>query len=162
MSGPKGRKWTVEELSLLRRLAYHATPSAIAAALGRSVLAVRTKAAHERLPLLDDAAMPHRLPEAAPEQHRRSAVADGGAEPGPGDYVVIYDARSSQGHPRLAIVCVSGSARPSLIRTTFSSAEEAGPRFEEQACRMAAAIGTRGFRCVDGRYTLLTAAPTSE
>ena len=34
---------------------------------------------------------------------------------------------------------------------------QAGPRFENQARQMAAAAGTRGFRSVDGLYTLLDA-----
>jgi len=59
MAERKGRRWTDDELSLLRRLAYRKEPlSTIAAALGRTVLAIRTKAAHERLPLRDDPSMP--------------------------------------------------------------------------------------------------------
>ena len=54
MSRTPSRRWTPDELSLLRSQAYSLPVSAIAAALNRSVLAIRTKAAHERLPLQDD------------------------------------------------------------------------------------------------------------
>ncbi|AMY11864.1 hypothetical protein LuPra_05131 [Luteitalea pratensis] len=55
MSERKSRRWTADELSLLRRLVFDEKPlSANAAVLNRTVLAVRTKAAHERLKVRDD------------------------------------------------------------------------------------------------------------
>jgi hypothetical protein len=55
MSERKSRRWTPVELSLLRQLVFDKKPlSAIAAALNRTALAVRTKAAQERLRPLDD------------------------------------------------------------------------------------------------------------
>ena len=50
----KTRRWTPDELAALRQLAYRVPLSALSEALGRSVEAIRTKAAHERLPLDDD------------------------------------------------------------------------------------------------------------
>jgi hypothetical protein len=78
--------------------------------------------------------------------------------PGLGDYVVIYERQSPYGNPRLALIRLSDRAGQTLIRATFESAAQAGPRFENQARQMAAAAGTRGFRSVDGLYTLLDAA----
>jgi hypothetical protein len=46
------RRWTPAELSMLRQLAQTEGPEVIAARLARSVMAVRTKAAHERISLL--------------------------------------------------------------------------------------------------------------
>jgi len=55
----KSRRWTPDELSRLCRFVFDEKPlSAIAAALDRTALAVRTKAAHERLPLRDDLSPP--------------------------------------------------------------------------------------------------------
>jgi hypothetical protein len=69
---PKTRRWTLDELATLRRLARRARLSDIADALGRSIEAIRTKAAHERLPLDDDLPRsgPSRQP--SPWQHDRS------------------------------------------------------------------------------------------
>ncbi|WP_110173372.1 hypothetical protein [Luteitalea pratensis] len=53
------------------------------------------------------------------------------------------------------MIRLSNGGTHKLIRATFESAVEAGPRFEQQARMMAAAAGTRSFRCVDGVYTLL-------
>ena len=80
-------------------------------------------------------------------------------QPGPGDYVVLYQSLApSVGNPRLALVRVSDCATHVLVRATFSPAEEAGPRFEDEARERAAAAGTRGFRCVDAQYTPLDEA----
>ena len=55
MSGSKSRRWTADDLARLRLLAERDEPvKAIAAALTRTVQAVRTKAAHERIPLRED------------------------------------------------------------------------------------------------------------
>ena len=75
----------------------------------------------------------------------------------PGDYVVLYQRQSPYGNSSLALIRLSDRATQTLIRATFDSAEEAGPRFEDQARLMAAASSTRGFRCVDGEYTPLDA-----
>ena len=162
MRAPKGRKWTAGELSMLRQLAFRAPLSTIATTLDRSVLSIRTKAAHERLPLQDDLAGPRSAPLVAAPAPRRPTRDDGDGplQPEPGDYVVVYQARTAAGSPRLTIVCMSHRTEPTLIRATFSPAEEAGPRFEAQAQQMAAAVGTRAFRAVDGQYTLLDAAVT--
>jgi len=48
---PNSRRWTDEELATLRRLAWGMTAAQIGVLLGRTALAVRTKAAHERLRL---------------------------------------------------------------------------------------------------------------
>jgi DNA-directed RNA polymerase specialized sigma24 family protein len=51
---PKSRRWTAEEQQTLRHLAARGVPlSEIAQTLERSRTAVRTKAAHARLPLND-------------------------------------------------------------------------------------------------------------
>jgi hypothetical protein len=49
-----GRRWTPEELVQLRRLASSTPVRDIARTLQRTVAAVRTKAAHARVPLLPD------------------------------------------------------------------------------------------------------------
>ena len=49
------RRWTAEEVAELRRLSHHAPAEAIAAALGRTVSAIRTKAAQKRMALHNDA-----------------------------------------------------------------------------------------------------------
>jgi hypothetical protein len=50
MPESRSRRWTEEELALLRQLIEREEPlSAIAARLNRTVLAVRTKAAHKPL-----------------------------------------------------------------------------------------------------------------
>ena len=51
---PRARRWTTEDLAQLRRLAATTPIQELARALGRTVVAVRTKAAHERLPLAPD------------------------------------------------------------------------------------------------------------
>ena len=52
MSEPRSRRWTADDLALLRLLADRDEPvRSIAAALTRTVQAVRTKAAQERVPL---------------------------------------------------------------------------------------------------------------
>jgi hypothetical protein len=51
---PRTRRWTAHELAELKRLANHASPEEIALALGRTVCAVRTKAAHKRILLHGD------------------------------------------------------------------------------------------------------------
>lgn len=48
------RRWTADELLLLRQLTAEQTVSDIARRLNRTTAAVRTKAAHERLPLRED------------------------------------------------------------------------------------------------------------
>lgn len=48
---PNSRRWTDEELATLRRLAWCMTASQLGVMLGRTALAVRTKAAHERVRL---------------------------------------------------------------------------------------------------------------
>jgi hypothetical protein len=53
-TSPKARRWTRHELAELRRLAASTPVRDIARSLDRTVVAVRTKAAHERLPLLPD------------------------------------------------------------------------------------------------------------
>lgn len=57
---PKTRRWTLDELATLRRLAHSAPLSTVVTVLGRTVEAIRTKAAHQRLPLADD------LPQSGP------------------------------------------------------------------------------------------------
>jgi DNA-directed RNA polymerase specialized sigma24 family protein len=49
--GASSRKWTDEEVRLLHQLALKLSPFEIARALNRSVAAVRTKAAHQRVSL---------------------------------------------------------------------------------------------------------------
>ncbi len=51
---PTSRRWTDEELATLRKLAWCMTASQIGILLGRTALAVRTKAAHERVRLQQD------------------------------------------------------------------------------------------------------------
>jgi hypothetical protein len=75
--------------------------------------------------------------------------------PGPGDYVVLYEQDGACGNPRLCLFRLSDRAISVLVRATFESAVEAGPRFEDEARLRAAASSTRGFRYVDGRYTPL-------
>ena len=72
MSAPKTRRWTPDELATLHQLAHRVPLSAIATALGRTIEAIRTKAAHERLPLDDD--LPRSGPprQLAPWQRDRS------------------------------------------------------------------------------------------
>lgn len=48
---PNSRRWTDDELATLRRLAWCMTAGQIGVLLGRTALAVRTKAAHERVRL---------------------------------------------------------------------------------------------------------------
>ena len=52
------RRWTAHEVAELKRLAPHAPPEEIARVLGRTLIAVRTKAAHKRIILTDDAPRP--------------------------------------------------------------------------------------------------------
>ena len=55
MSERKSRRWTADDLALLRLLAERDEPvTSIAAAQTRTVQAVRTKAAHERVSLQED------------------------------------------------------------------------------------------------------------
>ena len=51
----KSRRWSASEVAELRRLSHGAPPEEIAAALGRTVSAVRTKAAQKRILLRNDA-----------------------------------------------------------------------------------------------------------
>lgn len=51
---PNSRRWTTDEVATLRRLAWCMTAAQIGALLGRTALAVRTKAAHERVRLRTD------------------------------------------------------------------------------------------------------------
>jgi hypothetical protein len=51
---PKSRRWTSDELAVLRRVAWTMTAAQIGILIGRTALAVRTKAAHERLRLKSD------------------------------------------------------------------------------------------------------------
>jgi hypothetical protein len=48
---PNSRRWSVDDVATLRRLAWTLTATQIALILGRTVLAVRTKAAHTRIRL---------------------------------------------------------------------------------------------------------------
>jgi len=75
--------------------------------------------------------------------------------PRPGDYVVLYPRQSPHGNPRLSLIRLSDGGTHNLVRATFESAVEAGPRFEQQSRTMAAAAGTHAFRSVDGVYTPL-------
>ena len=77
--------------------------------------------------------------------------------PAPGDYVVLYQRRSALFNPGLSLIRLSDRSTHSVSRATSASVVEAGPRFEDEARLMAAVSSTRGFRCVDGRYTLLDA-----
>ena len=52
--GPNSRRWTHDELATLRRLAWGMPAAQIGVLIGRTALAVRTKAAHERLRLQKD------------------------------------------------------------------------------------------------------------
>jgi len=52
---PNSRRWSPEDVAKLRRLAWTLTAAQIAVILGRTVLAVRTKAAHSRIRLRGDA-----------------------------------------------------------------------------------------------------------
>jgi hypothetical protein len=148
MSELKRRRWTADDLAVLRRLSFEKPLSAIAAALNRTVNAVRTKAAHQRLTLRDDLSRDS-------NDERSQAMSDGpsAVAPGRGDYVVLYQRQGLDGNPRLSLVRLSERATHTLIRATFESAVEAGPRFEQQARVMAAAAGTHGFRCLDELYT---------
>ena len=80
------------------------------------------------------------------------------SHPAPGDYVVLYPPCSDGPHARLTIVRWSADGTSTLIRATFHTPAEAGPRFEAQARLMAAGTGTRSFRGVDGQYTRLDAS----
>ena len=51
---PNSRRWTTDELAMLRRVAWTMTAAQIGLLLGRTALAVRTKAAHERIRLKAD------------------------------------------------------------------------------------------------------------
>lgn len=48
---PNSRRWSADDVATLRRLAWTLTATQIALILGRTVLAVRTKAAHARIRL---------------------------------------------------------------------------------------------------------------
>lgn len=48
---PNSRRWSADDVATLRRLAWTLTATQIALALGRTALAVRTKAAHARIRL---------------------------------------------------------------------------------------------------------------
>lgn len=48
---PNSRRWSAEDVATLRRLAWTLTATQLAVTLGRTVLAVRTKAAHARIRL---------------------------------------------------------------------------------------------------------------
>lgn len=52
---PNSRRWSPEDVATLRRLAWTLTATQLAVTLGRTVLAVRTKAAHTRIRLRADA-----------------------------------------------------------------------------------------------------------
>jgi hypothetical protein len=55
MAERRSRRWSEEDVALLRQLVEREESlSTIAAALSRTVEAVRTKAAHKHLPLADD------------------------------------------------------------------------------------------------------------
>ena len=58
---PNSRRWTTDELAMLRRVAWTMTAAQIGLLLGRTALAVRTKAAHERirLKIADDTSSSH-------------------------------------------------------------------------------------------------------
>ena len=47
----KSRRWTADELAELKRLSHHAPVEEIAAALGRTVSGIRTKASQKRIAL---------------------------------------------------------------------------------------------------------------
>jgi hypothetical protein len=51
---PNSRRWTSDELALLRRVAWTMSAAQIGLLIGRTALAVRTKAAHERIRLKAD------------------------------------------------------------------------------------------------------------
>ena len=70
--------------------------------------------------------------------------------PRPGDYVVLYPHQPSSGIPGLALIRLSDSGTQAVIRTTFESAAQAGPRCEDEARLIAAASSSRSFRCADG------------
>ena len=80
--------------------------------------------------------------------------------PEPGDFVVAYHDRRDPRQPRLVLGRISENGSLRLVRSTFSSPEDAGPRFEDEARLMAAASGSRSLRCVAGRYTAITAPPS--
>ena len=75
--------------------------------------------------------------------------------PGPGDYVVLYPHQRSSGIAGLALIQLTDRGTQKVIRTTFASAAEAGPRLEDEARLIAAAASSRAFRCVDGMLTPL-------
>jgi hypothetical protein len=52
---PNSRRWTSDELALLRRVAWSMSAAQIGILIGRTALAIRTKAAHERIRLKPDA-----------------------------------------------------------------------------------------------------------
>ena len=81
--------------------------------------------------------------------------------PEPGDFVVAYHDRRDLHQPRLVLGRISEDGSLRLVRSTFSSPEDAGPRFEDEARLMAAASGSRSLRCVDGRSTAISAPPSS-
>ena len=51
---PNSRRWSDDDVQSLRRLAWSMTAAQVALVLGRTILAVRTKAAHERIRLRGD------------------------------------------------------------------------------------------------------------
>ena len=52
---PNSRRWTSDELALLRRVAWSMSAAQIGILIGRTALAIRTKAAHERIRLKSEA-----------------------------------------------------------------------------------------------------------
>jgi hypothetical protein len=78
-------------------------------------------------------------------------------QPEPGDFVVLYQAGGPVDTPRVALIRIADGASPTLIRASFAMPDDAGPRFEDAARLMAAAAGSRGLRCMDGRYELIDA-----
>jgi len=155
---PKSRRWTVDELRQLSNLAARGVPEdEIARTLGRTVRAVRTKAAHQRLWVLADIDIGFVAPQERAMSGRLGSAPPSHAKAGPRDYVVLYQRHPAAGSPRVSLIRLLDGGTHHLIRTTFEAAEEAGPRFEDQAQRMAAAAATSAFRCVDGVYTPLDA-----
>jgi len=70
----------------------------------------------------------------------------GGDAPTPGDFVVIYTGRAGFPTPTVQLQRVQQDERPWLIRATFESADDAGPRFEAVARALAESARSRAWR----------------
>ena len=86
---------------------------------------------------MTDRTGPHSPPDARGQPH---------GNPGPGDFVVEYRHQASGTEPRLVMLRFLASGGERLLRATFSSHEEAGPRFEQEAASLAAGAQSRAWK----------------